>query len=669
MSDALLIFSVGPVQSFIAQARRTADLYAGSQLLTQLIGTAIDVIGSERVVYPRLMTTPGSQSLPNKLIAQLPADQAADTARETEKKIRERWREIARPVAQQLAKYVPPDEKWRERWTAQLSQLPDVYWTVTTWEKGLHYKQVYDQAGWDFDARKRLRSFGPIEERGRKCTVCGERSALHLKDQTARDYWTTVAQKVGQAKLRPDGKEQLCAICTVKRFGGLGQERFPSVSEMAVVPFKQMILNQLQGNGIDPNTHGPLVTALEQLTQALTSAGIQAISQDVVPALAKSQDDTLWEKLVSRILRYDGEWFFLETYERAMDVLGQSIIGDRAKRDKLSLAREAVQRLLNTVQDLELTPSRPSPYYALLMADGDQMGEQIRNAATHGPEKHVAISEALAEFASREVYRLIEEKYAGRVMYTGGDDVLALLPLPNALAAAEDLRQAYSARMAGLLEMPTMSAGIAIAHHLSPLSQVLQAARQAEHAAKEEYGRSAITVAFLTRGGAPVMMASKWVFADSHSSVDLLLDIQQRFAAATDLTQQEQGLSLGLAHTLLDEARFLGEEVPAEARLAEVERLLYRAAPAHLPKEARQRQAQDLASHLVQLARTVEHSQKAAPEKMSEETCLLIPQARSESGLITVAYWLSLQRFIVQETGIPLTARRKDIEHESKTKT
>lgn len=36
--EYLLAISVGPVQNFIAAARRTADLTAGSQLLSQIAG-------------------------------------------------------------------------------------------------------------------------------------------------------------------------------------------------------------------------------------------------------------------------------------------------------------------------------------------------------------------------------------------------------------------------------------------------------------------------------------------------------------------------------------------------------------------------------------------------------------------------------------------------------
>ena len=56
----LFIFTIGPVQSFIAQARKTQDLYAGSQLLSDLIRYAVETArqksaeGEFELIFPFL---------------------------------------------------------------------------------------------------------------------------------------------------------------------------------------------------------------------------------------------------------------------------------------------------------------------------------------------------------------------------------------------------------------------------------------------------------------------------------------------------------------------------------------------------------------------------------------------------------------------------------------
>src|SRR5258708_21422384 len=77
---------------------------------------------------------------------------------------------------------------------------------------------------------------------------------------------------------------------------------------------------------------------------------------------------------------------------------------------------------------LGLDKKRPGPYYALLQADGDGMGEVIDAQAVHGYERHRQLSQQLANFASG-VGVIVEKKNQGALVYAGGDDVLAFLPL------------------------------------------------------------------------------------------------------------------------------------------------------------------------------------------------------------------------------------------------
>ncbi len=85
-----LVFAIGPVQGFIAQARRTRDLWAGSFLLSWLAGKAMRAVVDElkgEIVVPAVDTdplfcalggdcpdgTPFIGSLPNQFTARVPA--------------------------------------------------------------------------------------------------------------------------------------------------------------------------------------------------------------------------------------------------------------------------------------------------------------------------------------------------------------------------------------------------------------------------------------------------------------------------------------------------------------------------------------------------------------------------------------------------------------------
>jgi len=71
MSQFLFLFTIGPVQSYISQARKTQDLYAGSFLLSHLSDAAIDelsrIVDSCDIIFPDKEI----DSKPNRFIAKI----------------------------------------------------------------------------------------------------------------------------------------------------------------------------------------------------------------------------------------------------------------------------------------------------------------------------------------------------------------------------------------------------------------------------------------------------------------------------------------------------------------------------------------------------------------------------------------------------------------------
>jgi CRISPR-associated protein Cmr2 len=175
----------------------------------------------------------------------------------------------------------------------------------------------------------------------------------------------------------------------------------------------------------------------------------------------------------------------------------------------------------------------PADWWVLVLADGDSMGKYVtgRNLKTYGnylPEKiaqklrsssqdwidlldatkkrmgpatHVGLNRALLDFSNRLVPYLAEKRCCGRVIYSGGDDVMAALPLEDmpeflrslraAWCGSEDPKKEFTAEggywtptsdKPGLPqrayftmgEGATLSAGIVIAHKSVPLPTVLE---------------------------------------------------------------------------------------------------------------------------------------------------------------------------------------------------
>lgn len=140
-------------------------------------------------------------------------------------------------------------------------------------------------------------------------------------------------------------------------------------------------------------------------------------------------------------------------------------------------------------------------YVAVLMMDGDKMGKRLSDFKTVA--KHQDFSKLLLDFAPK-AEALIRE-YQGQPIYVGGDDVLAVLPAHLAVSCAKALAADFSETIGG-----TGSAGVAIGHKSVPLQELVNRAREAEHRAKEVYGRNALALAIHKRSGEILWWGCKW---------------------------------------------------------------------------------------------------------------------------------------------------------------
>jgi len=275
--------------------------------------------------------------------------------------------------------------------------------------------------------------------------------------------------------------------------------------------------------------------------------------------------------------------------------------------------KDSEERLATGVADL--LGSRPETYYALIQMDGDRMGAwlagneaayqcrfpetwhpQVRTSLDRfrsdpaiaaylassrpaSPARHAAISAALNDFSTHVVRHVVETICKGKVLYAGGDDVLALLSVDDLLPAMLLLRAAWSgcgdlhglpggidprglqlakgyARLNGRL-MPMMgsrasaSIGAVVAHHQAPLSAVLRELRRAEAAAKA-HGRNAFCLRVIKRGGGEVGVTSRfWDMAEATAApprlADTALGLLLRFA---DTLAQPEMSRRAVYHTL-----------------------------------------------------------------------------------------------------------------------
>ena len=463
------------------------------------------------------------------------------------------------------------------------------FWTPNT---GILYPAVYELADRAAAAAKAVRPFAATTQHGHRCTLTGEHEWLThdrdllrsgRRDRATQSVWGRLVRKrPGWVKRG----EHLGTRATLKRlwpvlfaeqvgaFLGLPEDRrvrryMVSTHALAASTSIERLLAEHEAGGL----HESQIRALHELTER---PGQPALDQVALPARLVRQLYRLPDELARALRRLPAA---LEADES--DEAGDSGKAGESRPVQADRAGRADGRLLREL----FGNAPPEAYYAIIKLDGDRMGSwisggagtyqptfadswhsQVAQAASGmaasnpalkrylqtrrpgSPARHGAISQALGQFSTRVARYVVEDCFKGKLLYAGGDDVLALVAVDDLPDAMQLLRLAYSgiapdaamgldehvgtlraggaARQRRLLlrdgfglldgrllqlmgEHATASMGAVIAHHMAPLSMVLRRVGEAEHRAKDA-GRDSFCLRVLKRGGGEVSLTSHW---------------------------------------------------------------------------------------------------------------------------------------------------------------
>jgi hypothetical protein len=581
---ALFKFQLGPVQDFIQAARSTRDLWSGSYLLSWLMAHGLATLslecGPDAVVFPNLRNQPlldltmrsalwervrigetpvwqnhdamkWSQeqlltpNLPNVFLALVPEDQARELAEAVEKAVRDEWHTIARSVwsscaASQLWNLntdLPREQALVSRWDEQVEQFLSIAWSITPIPSSLEELET-------------MHAVVPASHlRERYSTVKKAAEAIRELGHGDHRYFTT------DGKLKNNGLAWSLAV-------SLASWELDAVRSTRAFLAKSQPNPDTQRQGQHFNKDS--LTGKDEAVaggEAWLAATVKdALGRDVYRF--KHEDFLSAPSLIKRlwdITYLEKEW----NLERQKMPNTRSLAAGRPNQDDA---------------DEELSASEGERYFAVLAFDGDDMGKWVSGDKTptfatqlaeyHGggsleyfkrsahagkfasfletprplsPGYHLQFSECLSNFAVRCVHRIVEA-FDGRLIYAGGDDVVALLPADTALACARELRNAFCGEELtagpnhrlrqkspgfltsknyqgdGGVEIPfavpgpkaSASVGIAIAHFKSPLQDAVRAAHAAQKRAKGNPDKDAVAVTVLKRSGETVEWSARW---------------------------------------------------------------------------------------------------------------------------------------------------------------
>ena len=633
---AYLSFTLGPVQSFIRAARSVRDLWSGSALLSwlafQAMTPVLEQLGPTAFVYPALRGSPlvdlwlkrgaglgdrvpmpspqarMAPSLPHRFVAVVPWGPDGTTASALRQACLDAahagWRRLAVEVRNRIdPKLAPLHQDWARLWERQIESALDFRATVMPqcelgedrlaqlvgktdfaagWPEAQKVRDLalaippadrppYDQNGagrWQahMEISARLmaatRAVRHIPEACEpearlspaKCTLFGSWEQMGPASFSAsQDFWRMAATcSVDGVRLR--SRERLCAVALTKRFAG------PALlaSEIEVRPEALRFQDT------------PTVAAAEWLHEA---------------GLDPDEERR----------RNGGHWSGLWLHWR--------------RRDQDPEEQQVPADLWARIDNAKKRHGTPPVYYVVIAMDGDEIGrwlagqktpalrrllhpklrayfEGLGNARAEeglcvsrpvGPALHGAISAALSTFATDVAPEIVAEHH-GTLIYSGGDDVLALCPVSTSLDCVCALRDAFSGRDDATgdgwrkcrdrrrITMGTcasMSGGLAVVHFREDLRLALEAARSAEQRAKDA-GRDLLALVTARRSGQTTGAICPWSF------VRRLDDLRRKFAA---------GASDRWTYRLRAELPTLAfDRLPREAVQAEMGRLIDRGA-------------------------------------------------------------------------------------------
>jgi CRISPR-associated protein Cmr2 len=587
---ALMVFSITPVQVFISRARKMRDFWVGSILLSWLafegLRWVMENLGADHVLYPSLVDQPlvnaylekewavsgvfqpslwekqprEIASLPNKFLFLIPFGKAEEIALELKQVIAEKWAALAdltsayliekKSLQEEEAKYIgamftrQTTRFWEFQWasvrladqqdkTELASLLDERHWkdqisylaavkpilenkgySVKDVSRGVLYSASHSLVQSALAAEKLRRTIIRAEEPGEKCQMCGEFEVLHATDSSKinapaykdniKSFWNRFVNDDDFNK-----NERLCSICFIKRYA----PRVLKKDETHIL------------NGIFGDADSFPSTTMMALTDYFCRNKFtdKAARKEIADKLHDSKTDEVNVKGKEKIKNADKYYAILLMDG---DKMGKLVNGETiaATWDRI-MHPDIVKRLQQ--------PGFDKPFKEAWMKI---YGSPSLNKRLVTPAIHAAISEALGDFSIYGVASIIK-KHNGRLIYAGGDDVCAFLPIRSVLSAAREIKDYYASafRFIGLDRTVTaienewtpvpgklsvnlgfgkdisISAGILICHHKESLTQMIERAQQLlKRDAKEKAGRNACAIELRKRHGGSRVFTRRW---------------------------------------------------------------------------------------------------------------------------------------------------------------
>lgn len=519
MSEYLVEIAFGPVQGFIAAARRSRDLWAGSYLLSEVARAAGQALlnNNATLIYP-LATRVGQQNsdqnsnLSNVLLARVSAESGKEVAQligEVQQAARDWLKSTADASYREWgkAKVVLRKDIW-DRQVADALETFGAWAEIPPTEIGQKsgYRIAYENLKATFAARKNTRNFEPMFEFSNRGVGNGiPKSSLDgLRESVLPKERSQFPPRFGLS-----AGEQLDALGCIKRVEGR-KERFVALTRLAAHDW----LKKLEASELTR-----LINVYEPLVEHELATRAKAEQFDSFP--------------------YDAGLLYEERLEQELsNYPKQNNSHETVQNDhECSNNNEPINSLLMALKKelagLQKTYGKPCPYAVMVVADGDRMGMFVDKAQE--ANQHTSISDAVASFADK--VPTIASAHGGISIFNGGEDLTVMFPLSGLLGGARALSDGFRDSMKNVVNKllkgdedarPTLRVGAAICHVLEPLGTIRRWGDEAEKVAKGSPGSdqqgNALGLVLHVRAGHEIQLRLSFENAASFTALSSWID-------------------------------------------------------------------------------------------------------------------------------------------------
>lgn len=461
---------------------------------------------------------------------------------------------------------------------------PQAGWNFWVPNDGALYPAVHDSAERLLAAMKSVRVFRQLEQKGYRDSLTGEYEWLTLDErelktppgQRTDTLWARVAER------KPSWAKK-----------GEHLSTFGLIKRLWPTRFVEWIKESRWYEGLDGNEKPELnryvvsthVMALAPSLEKLMKEGPH--DEDAFQTLAAQSQSceraSLPRKLMHSEYRRNEEWWNVATRLPTFLEDLRNKAKDEEEEGQIEEFRKVIENAIGV---------QTERYYALLLMDGDKLGAWLSGESTlefsesfhekvlgglrsyrdtrldryldlerpTSPARHMAISAALNGFSLDLVRLVVEDLCLGKLLYSGGDDVMAMVCVRDLPRALRLLRLIYSGGIPGrdgqapdenleisrgfvkwgdrlyrvMGKKATASVGAVVAHHTTPLGTVLRHLREAEQDAKGKGGRNAFSIRTLKRAGGRQDLTLPWWLKDGKEiipTMDVLDALRESIAA------------------------------------------------------------------------------------------------------------------------------------------